>query len=436
MNRVALIAGGSQFMHRILTLPAMSEKKRMAVLSHELASGGAEVRAPLDDYMLLSRDAKTRVDTVLATRVEQRVIAGYDALAKAVGFKLYSIDLGLAAPIKAVRTIPDLQQKTFVLLQFDDDTISACLFVQGQYTYSTRSRLFNPRGSAESGTEIAQKLSGLIQFHTTSKSEHRIETVCFAGSTADDLAVCRPGCEALGLQVARFPDSPTVRLPSGTALADVALRGGQPDRTLIFTCKYLPRGLIIMAMKQNNFLSALAEGRRCGQVGVPQPGPADAVPACLLVACCSMLGWGVLTLHTSMLKSPAGGHPELVQRQYRGHTAPQRRNPESAAQFRSLTDYSDGMTALLNSYPDVTSSLLHRVEAAGGSGITIQFTDYNASTGELLFNANSSQVIDIPAYIRSLQNCGCFSTVSYTGYKADDDGYSIDLRCVLAAPQQ
>ena len=60
MNRVALIAGGSQFMHRILTLPAMSEKKRMAVLSHELASGGAEVKAPLDDYMLLSRDARTR----------------------------------------------------------------------------------------------------------------------------------------------------------------------------------------------------------------------------------------------------------------------------------------------------------------------------------------------------------------------------------------
>ena len=204
----------------------MSEKKRMAVLSHELASGGAEVKAPLDDYMLLSRDARTRVDTVLATRVEQSVIAGYAALAKAVGFKLYSIDLGLAAPIKAVRTIPDLQQKTFVLLQFDDDTISACLFVQGQYTYSTRSRLFNPRGSAESGTEIAQKLSGLIQFHTTSKSEHRIETVYFAGSTADDLAVCRPGCEALGLQVDRFPDSPTVRLPSGTALADVLYAAG------------------------------------------------------------------------------------------------------------------------------------------------------------------------------------------------------------------
>ena len=225
-GRVALIAGGSQFMHRIMELPAMSEKKRLAVLSHELSSSGAETTAPLDDYMLLSRDAKTRTDTVLATRVEQSVIAGYEALAKDAGFKLSCIDLGLAAPIKAVRTIPALQNGTFVVLQFDDDTISACLFVQGQYTYSTRSRLFNPRGTAESGTEIAQKLSGLIQFHIASKSEHQIDTVYFAGADAKDFTVCRPGCEALALKVEQFPDSPTVSLPKGTALADVLYAAG------------------------------------------------------------------------------------------------------------------------------------------------------------------------------------------------------------------
>ena len=225
-GRVALIAGGSQFMHRIMELPAMSEKKRLAVLSHELSSSGAETTAPLDDYMLLSRAAKPRTDTVLATRVEQSVIAGYDALAKDAGFTLTCIDLGLAAPIKAVRTIPALQNGTFVVLPFDDDTISACLFVQGQYTYSTRSRLFNPRGTAESGTEIAQKLSGLIQFHIASKSEHQIDTVYFAGADAKDFTVCRPGCEALALKVEQFPDSPTVSLPRGTALADVLYAAG------------------------------------------------------------------------------------------------------------------------------------------------------------------------------------------------------------------
>ena len=176
--------------------------------------------------MLLARDAKTRADTVLATRVEQSAIAGYAALAKAAGFKLYSIDLGLAAPIKAVRTIPALQSETFVLLHFDDDTVSACLFVKGQYTYSTRSRLFNPRGSAESGAEIAQKLSGILQFHIAGKSENPITTVYFAGADADDLAVCRPDCEALALRVAQFPDSPTVKLPAGTALAQTLSAAG------------------------------------------------------------------------------------------------------------------------------------------------------------------------------------------------------------------
>lgn len=225
-GRVALIVGGSQFVHRVISLPAMSEKKRLAVLAHELSTGGAETTAPLDDYMLLARDVKTRADTVLATRVEQSVIAGYVALAKAASFKLYSIDLGLAAPIKAVRTIPTLQSETFVLLHFDDDTVSACLFVKGQYTYSTRSRLFNPRGSAESGAEIAQKLSGILQFHIAGKSENPITTVYFAGADADDLAVCRPGCEALSLRVAQFPDSPTVKLPEGTALAQMLYAAG------------------------------------------------------------------------------------------------------------------------------------------------------------------------------------------------------------------
>lgn len=223
-NRVALMAGGTQFMHRIVTLPAMSEKKRLAVLARELSTGGAETKAPLDDYMLLAHNGKG--DTVLATRVEQAVIAGYDALAKAAGFKLYSIDLGLAALIKAVRTVPTLQKETFVLLQFDDDTISAALFEQGQYTYSTRSRLFNPRGTAESGTEIAQKLSGILQFHIAGKSAHPIRTVYFGGADAQDIRVCTPGCEALALQVAPFPDSPTVRLPDGVRLCDVLFAAG------------------------------------------------------------------------------------------------------------------------------------------------------------------------------------------------------------------
>ena len=189
-----------------------------------------------------------------------------------------------------------------------------------------------------------------------------------------------------------------------------------------------------MAMKQNNFYLRWQKAAGAAKSESRSQSMRTLIPGLAVVAV-SMLGWGVLTLHTSMLKSQRQDILNWCTDNTDAFLS-STKDAEAAAQFRSLTDYSNGMTDLLGSYPDVTSSLLHRIEAAGGASITIQFTDYNASTGELLFNANSSEVIDIPSYIRSLQDCGVFSTVSYTGYKADDDGYSIDLRCVLAAPQQ
>ena len=218
-QRVALAAGGSQFNHRVLTLPRMSEKKRAAVLTREFSTGGADVTAPLDDYMLLSTDKKTKADTVLATRVESAVIETYINLAAACGLKL-------AGQIKLVRATPELAGKSFVVLQFDGDSLIAGLYEKGQYKYSTRSRLFNPRGTEASGTEIGQKLSGLIQFQTAAKSEHPIKAVYFGGSTAADLAACTPACRALQLEVAAYPETENIKLPEGIRLADITLAAG------------------------------------------------------------------------------------------------------------------------------------------------------------------------------------------------------------------
>lgn len=225
-QRVALAAGGSQFNHRLLTLPRMNEKKRAVVLQRELSAGGADVTAPLDDYMLLSTDKKTKADTVLATRVESSVIETYIALAKDSGFKLCSIDLALAGQIKLVRATPALADKTFVVLQFDGDSLIAGLYEDGQYKYSTRSRLFNPRGTEASGTEIAQKLSGIVQFQTAAKSGHAITAVYLGGATPADVDACRPGCAALQLELAEYPETPNIKLPAGVRLADTMLAVG------------------------------------------------------------------------------------------------------------------------------------------------------------------------------------------------------------------
>ena len=188
-----------------------------------------------------------------------------------------------------------------------------------------------------------------------------------------------------------------------------------------------------MAIKQNNFYLRWQKAANASREESRSRTFQALLPAGALVAVC-MIGWGALSLHTASLRSARNSILAWCTDNSAAYLS-STEDAEAAAQFRSLAQYSQSMRDLLDSYPDVTSTLLHRIEAAGSSGITIQFTAYDAASGVLQFNANSSEVIDIPSYIRSLQSCGVFSTVSYTGYSADDSGYSINLRCVLAAPQ-
>ncbi len=79
--------------------------------------------------------------------------------------------------------------------------------------------------------------------------------------------------------------------------------------------------------------------------------------------------------------------------------------------------------AALESYPHMNSMLLSEIEACGGETITISITGYQALSGKLEYIAVSSQVIDIPAYIKSLEQSNLFKGVSYTGYDYNKDKY-------------
>lgn len=61
----------------------------------------------------------------------------------------------------------------------------------------------------------------------------------------------------------------------------------------------------------------------------------------------------------------------------------------------------------------------------------IYITGYDAETGVLTFDAGSNKVIDIPDYIRRLQETGLFSTVDYTGYTFENDWYILYLSGTL-----
>lgn len=196
-----------------------------------------------------------------------------------------------------------------------------------------------------------------------------------------------------------------------------------------------------MATKQNNFYLQYQQAAKAGKTSARNAFLRKAAPGIIIVAGC-LLAWGGVVVHTALMRGQASDLRAWCADEQNLTSYQQSLQDQQAADtYHSLTDYANGVSALLDSYPDLTSSLLNRIDAAGSSsGITVEFTSYDAATGVLQFNATSDTVIDIPAYVRALQSCGVFSGVDYTGYQSTNNqggpaGYALNLRCVLAAPE-
>lgn len=195
-----------------------------------------------------------------------------------------------------------------------------------------------------------------------------------------------------------------------------------------------------MATKQNNFYLQYQQAAKAGKNADRRAFLRKAAPGIIIVSGCLLVYFGIcihagfMEAQTRILRSWCSADENLTAYQQ------SLQDQYAADAYHSLTDYANGITSLLDSYPDLTSGLLNRIDAAGSSsGITVEFVSYDSSTGILQFNAISDTVIDIPAYVRALQASGVFSSVEYTGYQStnsrQNSGYSLNLRCVLAAPE-
>lgn len=191
-----------------------------------------------------------------------------------------------------------------------------------------------------------------------------------------------------------------------------------------------------MAIKQNNFYLRWQESGRAGKAASRRTRRRRLLLPAVLAAVCLSAGAAV-TVRTAMLRARAqdiadwcldparsGAYTQTLSDQY-----------QSAALLGRL-DRANAAWQALDSQPDITSGLLDRVRAAAGSSVSVVFQSYDAASRQLVFDARSPQVIDIPACIRALEDCGVFSQVTYSGYTAQNDLYAIHLRCIVAAPQQ
>lgn len=191
-----------------------------------------------------------------------------------------------------------------------------------------------------------------------------------------------------------------------------------------------------MAIKQNNFYLRWQEAQRAEKHAVRQARLRWIAPAAALVTVC-LAAWAFVAVRTALLEHRAASLRDWCYAP--AQTEPYIQTLTDQQRVQALNDRlgrANGVWTALDSQTDITSSLLNRVRAASSASITVVFKSYDADNRQLVFDARSSEVIDIPAYIRALEGCGVFSQVTYTGYSAQNDLYTINLSCVVALPAE
>lgn len=85
----------------------------------------------------------------------------------------------------------------------------------------------------------------------------------------------------------------------------------------------------------------------------------------------------------------------------------------------------------IDSFPRANWELIQQVFALADGNITITIGGFRSHEGVLDMTVVSKQVSNIPDFVRRVTASGLFQSVSYTGYSANLNDYSVYMECIL-----
>lgn len=184
---VKLVVSSTSVLSKKLKVPAVNDKKLLDIIKDEY-SEVENYEGLLYDYRVLNPKSKDGGMDIIACAVEREFIEGYISLFQKCSIKLESITPALSSIINAVSLFEEFSHSTYVITNLDGNNLSNTLFVNGEYNYSSRSRLLEEMGSEDSENELYRALSSLIQFNKSQKTGFDITDIYFTGDLTDGIA--------------------------------------------------------------------------------------------------------------------------------------------------------------------------------------------------------------------------------------------------------
>ena len=399
---------------RILQLPYAKGKQLKALLDKEFQEG---FRSDITDYAMIKESQKTG-NTICCGGVASGVLKKFSQMCEKAGITPEGLSVPMESYLRILQKVDNYQNEVAICLFFENGNVTSVLCENGEYKYSSRSRLFSEPGTLDFGTEIVRNISGILQFWATGKNEAQITKVYYAGCPTEDFEVSIDGIRNLNLEVGEMK------------AGGISVNGG-------FVGDWAGcLGALIKEGRKDKNIDFFEIERALIKAEENKPSPWRHVLFPVVVLILLLIPTVVLVLKNHSFDKKVQELTVWMEDEGREEDHEYVKSLEAKiAELNAAAESVETLKANLATYPSFNSSIIKKIENAGGNKITLNITGYDAGTGVLNFMAVSKEVDDLSDYILKIEETELFHKVNYSGYNLNEDGaYEVELACVLAGP--
>ena len=398
-KNMKLVIDSSLIATKNVEVPKLKPKELAVVAATEFEDTAGNYDALVVDYAHIPGPAG---NNLFCCGVEKRVLESYVTLFASLKIQIKGIDVGLNTLIQYVSATKDFKGMTFALNILDGKNLISILFENGIYIFSNRSRLLSERGTDAFADELSGKLSSLIQFNKSQKSEHTLNMSLYAGLDEFELNRLRALNFDPDLNLFIIPQTPNIK------------NGFVMDETFDFGSFIYPVAGFFAGIKPINLFAAFKKSNVVKKE-LPFEYKALILPAAMILIC--LIFFGVFFgLKYSAQKSLEASNTYIS-------------DPNNQAEYmqaKELTDEVSGIqteianiesiNTAINSNPDLTSDKLTHMATLTNGVIALNAMDYDGTTGAINISATANNEKEAAQYIERLKETQYFTQIDYTGY--------------------
>ena len=203
-KNISLVIDSGTILNKKVSVPAVPKESVYPFIEEEFKDVEGFSNFLFDYYVL--EDGHNGNPCILCNAASKELIGSYVRIFKSLGIALEGINTSIAAQISLINLNPATKEETQIVAVLDSTSLTSVLYIDGIYSFSSRSRLMSERGTEPSCVEIARSLSSLIQFARAENSQKPVKSVYVCGMTQNEEELCPKLSAMLGCQVSTLPE--------------------------------------------------------------------------------------------------------------------------------------------------------------------------------------------------------------------------------------